>query len=220
MTRATLDSRVTPLARWEACWRALGAVPPRVLLEELLARYREPHRAYHTLQHLEECFAALDLLGNACERPAEVALGLWFHDAIYDTKRTDNEALSADWAERSAREAGLTHDLAARVRELVLVTKHDGVPSGADASLLVDIDLGILGAAPARFDEYETQVRFEYSWVPEDGFRSGRIRVLRSFLERPNIYATPRVRAEREARARENLTRSIAQLEDRSKLSG
>jgi predicted metal-dependent HD superfamily phosphohydrolase len=102
----------------------------------------------------------------------------------------------------------------------VLVTKHDGVPSGADASLLVDIDLGILGAAPARFDEYETQVRFEYSWVPEDGFRSGRIRVLRSFLERPNIYATPRVRAEREARARENLTRSIAQLGDGPKLRG
>ena len=145
---------MTPLARWEACWRALGAAAPRGALEELLARHSEPHRAFHTLAHLEECFAALDLFGNACQRPAEVALGLWFHDAIYDTKRSDNETLSAEWAERSTRDAGLAHDLAARVRELVLVTKHDGVPSGRDASLLVDIDLGILGAAPARFDEY------------------------------------------------------------------
>jgi predicted metal-dependent HD superfamily phosphohydrolase len=199
-------------ARWNACFRALDASPPRGVFEELLARYREPQRAYHTLEHLDECFAALDLYRGECERPAEVELGLWFHDAIYDPRRSDNEALSADWAERALREAGVARAACARVRELVLATKHDAAPAGADARLLVDIDLGILGAAPARFDAYERQVRIEYAFVPDDAFRSGRARILRAFEARTAIYATPRVHAEREAQARQNLARSLAAL--------
>jgi len=151
-------------ARFAACFRALGVAPPRGVVEDLLGRYREPHRAYHTLEHLEECFAAIDLLRNECERPAEVELGLWFHDAIYDPQRGDNEALSAEWAERALHEAGAPRDACARVSELVLATKHDAAPEGADARLLVDIDLGILGSEPARFDAYERQVRAEYGF--------------------------------------------------------
>jgi predicted metal-dependent HD superfamily phosphohydrolase len=200
-------------ARWSACWRSLGAPPPRGVLSDLLARYREPHRAYHTVQHLEECFAALDRFGADCERAAEVELGLWFHDAIYDPKRSDNEPLSAEWAERSARDAGLVRGVAERVRDLVLATRHDGEPQGLEARLLVDVDLCILGAEPERFAEYERQVRVEYAFVPEAGFRSGRSRVLRSFLDRAAIFGTPRVHAERERAARENLTRSLAELE-------
>ena len=199
-------------ARWHAGWEALGAAPPHALLDALLARYREPQRAYHTLEHLGECFAALDALRVECERPAEVELALWFHDAIYDTRRSDNEALSAEWAQRALTDGGAPREVCARVSELVLATRHDAAPDGLDAQLLVDVDLGILGADAVRFDSYERQVRIEYGWVADDAFRAGRTRVLRSFLERPAIYATPRVHAEREARARENLARSLAKL--------
>ena len=207
---------MTPAARWAECWRELGAAPPNDVLAALLAKYAEPHRAYHTQRHLEECFAALDALRPLAVQRAEVELALWFHDAVYDTRRNDNEALSAQWAERTARDAGLGAGAAARVRELVLVTRHDGVPADDDARLLVDIDLGILGAEPARFEEYEAQVRFEYAWVPEQSFRAERARILRSFLARPAIFSTERVRAEREARARDNLARSIARLSEKA----
>lgn len=48
-----------------------------------------------------------------------------------------------------------------------MATRHDSVALGADARVIVDVDLSILGAAQSRFDEYESQVREEYAFVPE-----------------------------------------------------
>ena len=70
-------------ARWK--------LADRSLCDALLARYSEPHRRYHTLQHLAECFAAFDEIADLAQHPADVELALWFHDAIYDTRRSDNE---------------------------------------------------------------------------------------------------------------------------------
>ena len=69
-------------------WKELGAANPDPKLHgELAARYGEPHRKYHTLQHLEECFEKLDEVRTLAEHPAEIDLALWFHDAIYNVKR-------------------------------------------------------------------------------------------------------------------------------------
>jgi predicted metal-dependent HD superfamily phosphohydrolase len=46
--------------KWETAWDLLGLTPPRGLLAELTARYAEPHRAYHTMQHIRECFTVLE----------------------------------------------------------------------------------------------------------------------------------------------------------------
>jgi predicted metal-dependent HD superfamily phosphohydrolase len=146
------------------------------------------------------------------ERLAEVQLALWFHDAIYDTRAQDNEERSARWAAESLSGADAPGEAAARVHALVMVTRHAAVPSGADAELLVDVDLSILGAPEARFAEYERQVRQEYAWVPEAGFRKARARVLESFLARPRIYSTSWFKRRLEERARANLARSIVEL--------
>jgi predicted metal-dependent HD superfamily phosphohydrolase len=199
-------------AQWGAAWTTLGRSAPRGLLSELAARYAEPHRAYHTLQHLRECFVQLEPAGDLAEQLAEVQLAVWFHDAIYDTHAHDNEERSARWAREALVETGVGRDTAERVERLVLATKHNATPEGADARLLVDVDLSILGADSARFWEYERQIRDEYSWVPETTFRERRAQVLTSFLERPSIYSTPRFAARLERRARENLSRSLQQL--------
>ena len=78
--------------------------------------------------------------------------------------------------------------------------------------LVVDVDLSILGAPDARFAEYERQIRQEYAWVPPDAFRERRARVLGSFLGRPALYGTAHFATRLEARARENLRRSLARL--------
>ena len=188
--------------------------------DALLARYAEPQRAYHTLQHLREC---LDLFEEAeaaaragpsgaepvSEHPAEVELALWFHDAIYDIPATDNEQRSADWARAALATASAPPDAGARVHALVMATRHDAAPTGADAQLLVDIDLAILGAPAARFAEYEMQIRREYAHVPEAAFRQRRRTILRSFLERAPLYATAFVRDRREVAARVNLRRAV-----------
>ncbi len=198
-------------ARWQAAWTDLGVMPPPGLLDELTRRYAESHRAYHTTVHLRECFAQLADLRGACERPGEVEIALWFHDAIYDTQRYDSEDRSAQWAEHAVR-AVASVAAAARIRDLVLATKHEAVPASPDARVLVDVDLWILGAPVARFDEYEAQVRREYGWVPDDAFREARTTILRGLLDRSSIYSTPSMRERCEAQARANLERSLARL--------
>jgi len=199
-------------ADWDRAWQALGLAPPADLLSALNARYAESHRAYHTLQHLTECFEQLGPVAALSERLPEIQLALWFHDAVYDTRAQDNEQQSADWAREALASAGAAREVGERVHALVMATRHAAVPEGIDAQVLVDVDLSILGAETARFAEYEQQIRREYVWVPEQAYRGARVRVLKSFLERPKIYATPWFAEHREARARANLARSIREL--------
>jgi predicted metal-dependent HD superfamily phosphohydrolase len=184
--------------------------------EELVAGYAEPHRHYHTARHLHECFAMLDGVRGDAERPGEVELALWFHDAVYDTRRHDNEERSAEWARAVVARAGLDAAVGERVSALIMATRHDATPVGADACVLVDVDLSILGAEAARFDEYERDVRAEYAWVPDALFKRERRKILRRLLERPQLFNTRRLRAQLEAQARENLARSLARLESGS----
>jgi predicted metal-dependent HD superfamily phosphohydrolase len=190
----------------------LAGAAPADLYESLLAHYRQPHRAYHTLQHLDECFALLSGVGDR-PRSAEISLALWFHDAIYDTTRSDNEAASADWLSSAAYQAGASTELMARLRALVMATRHSAIPQNEEARLLVDIDLSILGAAGPRFDEYEQQIRREYIWVPEPLYRQKRSELLQQFLQRPMLYCTADFRARFEAPARQNLHRSLQVLQ-------
>ncbi len=184
--------------------------PADDLFRALRQRYAEPHRKYHTLQHLRECLALCVRDSALAERPAEVAVALWFHDAIYDHGRSDNEAASAAWAHSALGEAGASPAAADRVHALVMATRHSAVvPGTPDAQLLVDIDLAILGAEPARFAEYEQQIRDEYQHVPQAVFALKRREVLQSFLDREHLYASPTYRARYEAKARANLLAAI-----------
>ena len=202
---------------WQRAWREIGASGDgEALRQRLTDAWREPQRRYHTLQHLAECLAHLEPVRAQAAAAAEVELGLWFHDAVYEVRGHDNEAKSAAWAGQALAAAGVAAAPAGRVHALVMATRHAALPETADEALLVDIDLAILGAPEERFDQYEAQVRAEYAWVDEAVFRSRRIDVLTGFLARPTIYATAHFRTQLEAAARTNLARSIARLEDRS----
>lgn len=197
-------------ASWQHMWEELGAQGSPALFNQLIAAYSERHRHYHTLQHLRECLHAFDAARTLARRPAEVELALWFHDAVYDVHRDDNEERSAEWAAMAMRNAGLQDAAVQRVHALIMATKHKALPSDIDAKVLVDVDLAILGAAQERFDESDTQIRREYAHVPEPAFREGRCSVLRSFLERPRLYATEAFHQALEKQARRNLARAIA----------
>lgn len=199
--------------QWHEMWKGLGvASADAALFHELLRRYSEKPRSYHTIQHLDECFAWLPETRPLAERSHEIELALWFHDVIYDVKRQDNEQKSAEWAKSVALSAGLPSSAAERIYELVMVTQHSAVPEGTDAKILVDIDLSILGAAAERFDEYERQVREEYAWVPGLLFRRKRRKILEEFIARSRIFNTDYFFNSHEARARSNLQRSLEKL--------
>ena len=133
----------------------------------------------------------------------------FYHDAVYDIGRADNEERSARWAHEALVGAGAPQAAAERVAALVLATRHAAPATGPDARLVVDIDLAILGAPEERFAQYERQIRAEYAAVPQSLFREKRRAVLRSFIQRPHIYATHHFRQALEARARAQLARAI-----------
>jgi predicted metal-dependent HD superfamily phosphohydrolase len=199
------------LPSWHRAWTGIGAVGEGgALFAQLMAAYAEPQRHYHTQQHLGECLSAFDAACTLAEHPDEVELALWFHDAIYDVNGHDNEQRSADWARRALLAAGVDAIAADRVHALVMATRHTAVPTGRDEQLLVDIDLSILAAERARFDEYEQQIRKEYAYVPGFLFRRKRREILKGFLQRATIYSTPHFHDTLEARARDNLRRVTA----------
>lgn len=183
----------------------------------LARRYSAPGRHYHDLAHIS---AMLDLLAGIREElhdPEAVEAAIWFHDAVYDSHASDNEARSADLAARML--AGRTDPARiAAIRTMIFATATHRVPDEAgeaekgDIAALIDMDLAALGGSVAAFDAYEAAVRREYGWVDDAGWRAGRRAVLESFLARPRIFLTERFRARFEDRARENLARSIARL--------
>lgn len=208
-TWPTQDESVTDTSHWHSLWEALGGqVPPRSIYEQLLRCYGEPHRAYHTRQHVNECLHLFQGARDLCVQPEEVAIALWFHDAIYQPRRSDNEARSAEWLTQVAAEAGLSSLRISRLQTLVMATRHEAVPQEQDAQVLVDIDLAILGAPLERFEEYERQVRQDSGIL----YRRKRAAILAGFLKRSRIYSTEAFFQRFEESARNNLQHSLTLL--------
>lgn len=180
----------------------------------LRAAYAEPRRRYHTLAHIEDCLARLAAVPDLSDHDrAVLAAAFWWHDAIYDPTRGDNEALSAELAARDLPGLGYSAEDAAEVERLILLTKGHQVPAGDPlGALMVSIDLSILGADPDIYDAYARAIREEYAHVPEGLYRTGRAQVLRHFVEAPILYPDPGFANRFDAAARANLRREIAAL--------
>lgn len=203
----------TWLALWRASWQGLGVEARVPELTAVLAAWAEPQRHYHDLHHLRACLERWNEWQHEADHPAEVALALWYHDAVYQPQASDNEQRSADWAARAMAEAGAAEDAVQRVRELIMATCHNAPAATRDAELVIDIDLSILGADTERFEAYDRNVRKEYGWVPGFLYRRKRRAVLQSFLDRPRIFSTPGPHDLLEAQARVNLAGALARLD-------
>ena len=186
---------------------------------ELVALYRQPGRHYHGLAHIEALLALASEYRDRLSDPEAVDAAIWFHDAIYDSRRSDNEARSAALATEKLSSHAAPERLA-RIVAMIEATATHALPdlgdeaATRDAAFFLDMDLSILGAPPAAFDSYESAVRREYAWVDEKAWRSGRAAVLKKFLAHPRIFHTEAFRQDFEDQARKNMARSIAALSD------
>lgn len=185
---------------------------------ELTELYQAPDRHYHGITHIEALLGLLATHRSAFTDPEAVEAAIWFHDAIYDSRRKDNETASA--ALVAARLRGRAEDgRLARIVAMIEATATHQVPefenkaARQDAALFLDMDLSILGAPAEAFDAYEAAVRREYGWVSEADWRAGRAAVLGNFLARQHIFYSDIFAALFEAQARANMERSLKALE-------
>ena len=175
------------LARFTALPGQSGPAGLR-LGRELLARWSEPHRHYHTVNHLAAVLARLDELAGYASEPAAVELAAWFHDAVYDPYASDNEEQSARLAEERLGAGPRAREVARLVR---LTARHDPGPGDRNGAALCDADLAVLAGSPEEYASYAAAVRQEYGFVPDADFRAGRAEVLRQLLALPELFHTP-----------------------------
>lgn len=177
--------------------------PRHGLLLDLTRRYSEPHRHYHTLEHIADMLHA----GRTAGLSDEQVMAIWFHDAIYDPRANDNEERSAVLAERLLAAEGWSREPLALVARIVRDTKAH-TPTIPEASLVIDLDLMSLACSWPRFAENTLRIRREYAHVPDADFRHGRSAFFTGMLAQPRIFWTA-FGAPLESPARANLTRAL-----------
>jgi predicted metal-dependent HD superfamily phosphohydrolase len=190
---------------------------PLSLIEEARRLHGGPERGYHGWSHPEALLGLLAEVRNRLSDPVAVECAIILHDAVYDPRRSDNEARSAALA-REMLDRVVPEVTLRRAVELIeaterhLVTATISADEAEDMRIFLDLDLSTLGASAEAFDRYEAGVRHEYRHVPEALFKAGRAAVLERFLERDQLYLSEWGRERFEAKARENLQRSLKGL--------
>jgi predicted metal-dependent HD superfamily phosphohydrolase len=200
--------------------RAVPSDAARQLYGQLVALYSSPDRTYHNLEHLAEMFDVVERLAPFIHDADTVNLAVWFRDAFYDTRATDNEERSARLVCELLSPLGVPRPVIDRVAALVRSTEHlasANPPPDPDAAALLNADLAILGATPERYSRYARDIRLEYHWVPEPDYRRGRAAVLNAFLTRSRIFHHAIIHEEGEERARRNLLGELESLGPGSK---
>jgi predicted metal-dependent HD superfamily phosphohydrolase len=195
--------------KWHDLLGAWAVMPSLAdeMFEDIRQHYAGPGRFYHNFDHVGAMLETLESLASFARNLNAIKLAAWLHDVIYDSRASDNEILSAEYAERLCEKSSIPQGRG--VVSLILKTKTHEAGDDPDAKVLIDADLAIIGASESAYRAYADQIRQEYAWVPEPDYRKGRRQVLQSFLTRPRIY---HFLSQLEQTARCNLAAEIARL--------
>jgi predicted metal-dependent HD superfamily phosphohydrolase len=197
----------------ERSTRPIAFDMPASLRSRLEAMYAEPQRTYHTQMHVDALLQWLSHWRFLARDAWRIETAVWFHDAVYEPRRADNEVRSAALARTELAALGWAEGDVDRVVAMVLATeRHDASQADADTLLFLDLDLSILAQAPVVYERYRLAVRDEYAWVEESAYRKRRAAVLRGFIDRDEIYRRPELQAVWEQSARSNLARELELL--------
>lgn len=195
-----------------------GRKPSKECVNLLVGAYKESHRFYHTLSHIDDCLNKLEKFWHLFQRPEEAGLAFWLHDAVYDPKRSDNEEKSAELARKLMEpylNFAMTEAHRARMQlsiehicSLILATKtHQGTSN--DAQAFLDIDLSILASAPVRFARYESQIRHEYCYLDDVTYQKARHQFLLEMSCRTELFNHPCLAALWRHKANKNISSSL-----------
>jgi len=191
-----------------------GDQSPSALGAELLERYAESERRYHTIDHIDHCLGEFDRVRDDCGQADAVELAIWFHDAIYNFPAYENEKLSAAFfMEKSEHllDSQFRQDVAA----LVIATEHISAPEDPDQRILVDVDLSSFGLPWDQFAADGKNIRKELHYLTDEEFYQGQIAFMEALLGRDRIFNTAHFFDAYETKARENVERYLHALSQR-----
>ncbi len=214
---AAPDAAPDPADVIRHAWASVAGAEHQTVADDLIERYAEAHRRYHTathiawvLHHVDELLAADPEAAAVIDRDAVVAAAI-FHDAIYDVGSSNNEAESAALAARALACVGWDDRRIAEVVASIFATAGHAATTEAEAVLL-DADLAVLGGSLSSYRAYVAAVRAEYAGVSDSQWRVGRAAVLQGLLDRDHLFATPTMRADREQQAHANIGAELYEL--------
>ncbi len=197
-------------ARWNNLFQSVeNQELVKLGFDNLVSKYSEKQRFYHTLFHVENCLKQMDLLSNLICDKFSIAVAIWFHDVIYDPKKSDNEELSAVYAQKFLESIQLGKSQIQKIVSLILLTQRPSNPQSPDDKYLIDIDLSILGSDEDTYEIYESWIRKEYAHVPLGKYKTGRKEVLSSFIKTDYLYCSEFFRTKYETQAKQNIVRAI-----------
>lgn len=177
---------------------------------DLWQAHNMPTRFYHNATHLVHLFSLLGEFEACFTLPRIMAWAVFFHDSVYDTRQSDNEQKSADYARRVMQELGCLQAEADRVYELILATQnHCTACTLPEFHYFLDADLSILGSLPDVYNQYSRAIRQEYAWVPDELYCVGRQKVLQNLLDKSSLYFTKPMQQRYEHQARQNIASEI-----------
>lgn len=203
--------------RWRTHVQMLGNFNADIvgrLFDNLCASYAGPNRHYHTLTHLNTFFDCLELHADEIGDPARLAFAAWYHDIVYDPRRSDNEAKSAERAMKELDNLGAGGELRSHVVQLILATK-DHISGGRDYDddIFLDADFAILGAPEETYRQYVRDVRAEYAHVNDHDWKAGRGTFLKKITAAPRIFRTGIFEGAYAEQARINIASETKELE-------
>lgn len=175
--------------------------------------YSEKHRFYHNLNHIKFLLALFEEFGGNIRDKSAVFFSIWFHDAIYGPRKSDNEKQSAKMAVEHLKRLFTSKDKISKIEKIILATeKHSAEDLDADGKIFLDFDLAILGADDGVYNKYAKAIRKEYAFVSDEDYKTGRKTVLQNFRRRDLIFFTGVLRERFETKARQNIEREISEL--------
>ncbi len=199
-------------------WSRCGGEEEDRIFDEIETHYREPHRHYHTTDHIMFCLDELDKVSadikqrGAVLQQDAVELSIWFHDVVLEIPGTNNEQKSAQLF-LEVSDGRLDNDLRNRVHDAIIATTHKSTPDLFESQLTVDVDLAGLAQSWSEFLVDSRNVRAEFSHLSDRDFNLGQGKFMKSLLDRASIYSTEYFLSSHEATARKNVARLIDKLE-------
>jgi len=164
-------------------------------------------RYYHTLRHINYMLTHVKDFELTKKEQAKLELAIWFHDFVYNSKKGDNELISAIYFIKYAKTIGLKRKEIKEIKELIIDTSHRNIPITKLGKIICDLDLREF--VNDRQELNSIEVRNEYSQLSNKKFYKGRIEFLRSLLNKKHIYHTKLYQGGMEDLAIDNLMKEL-----------